>query len=74
MNTPGKLKAISEELGEPLESLIPRVISEEGSILQTAVRLGVAPNTIQNWLKNNGYRIETRQVATLVKEPDHANG
>jgi hypothetical protein len=68
MAKPDKLKEIEREYNEPLESLIPRVVAEEGSISGAAARFRVAANTIHNWVKNNGYRLITRQVATLEKE------
>jgi len=67
-----KLEAIAASLGESLDELIPRVITEEGSIFKAAQRLGVYPNTIQNWIKRNNYRLTTRQVATLEKETTDA--
>lgn len=58
--TPGKLKLIEQEYNEPLETLIPRLIQEEGAIYRAAARLGVAPFTLSNWLKNNRFRAVTR--------------
>lgn len=63
-----RLKNIAQDYNEPLEVLIPRMITEEGSIHKAAIRLGVYPNAIQYWMKKNGYRLVTQQVATLEKE------
>jgi hypothetical protein len=65
---PNKLKDIADELGEPLETLIPRIVQEEGAVHRAAVRLGVAPNSINNWLKKHGYRPVTTMTVTWAKE------
>lgn len=65
--SPNRLQEIAAERGVKLEVLIPQTIEETGSVLQTAIRLSVTPNAIQNWLKRNGYRVVTRQVASLEK-------
>jgi hypothetical protein len=72
MAKPGRLKEIAEEYGQPLDVLIPRVISEEGSIIRAAMKLGVNTNTLQNWIRANGYSLKTRQVASLEKAPANA--
>jgi hypothetical protein len=64
----GKLKTASIERNEPLETLIPRLIEETGSVLRASMELGVAPTSIRAWLKRNGYSIESKQQTTLVKE------
>jgi hypothetical protein len=66
----GKLKTIEKDHEEPLLTLIPRVIREEGSIYKAAVRLDVSPNTLQHWLKKEGFHVTTRQVATVEREND----
>ncbi len=65
--SPNRLKAIAAERGVELDEIIPQTIEETGSVLQTAIRLNVTPTAIQNWLKRNGYRVVTRQVASLEK-------
>lgn len=62
------LKKTAEQFNEPLETLIPRIVREEGSITKAAHRLGVYPNALQYWMRTNGYRLITRQVADVVKE------
>lgn len=63
----GKLKELEVRYGEPLDRLIPRIVAEQGSILQAAHQLGVVPNALHVWLKKNGYEVTTRQVATVQK-------
>lgn len=45
------LKAI--EYGEPLSSLIPRLIFKHGSVKGAADELGVYENSLRFWLKKN---------------------
>lgn len=45
--------------GEALDTLIPRLVNERG-LLNTAKRFRVAPNTVRNWLSNNGYGLRKR--------------
>lgn len=54
--------------GEPLDTLIPRLLSQEGTIHLTAVALGVYPNAIRHWCKSNGF--EFRHSVRLVKRTD----
>jgi hypothetical protein len=73
----GKLERIAQEHNEPLHTLLPRIVAEEGSLHRAATRLGVYPNSIQYWINKNGYKLVVdeapRQVARLVKiEPDTA--
>lgn len=63
-----KLEKAAQKHREPLETLIPRMVAEEGSIHKAAVRLGVYPNSIRHWMKSNNYRLEFRHIAALVKE------
>lgn len=63
-----RLRKIAEELGEPIEELIPRVVREEGAMYRAAQRLGVAPNTVRYWLKRLGYNTATTSQIELVKE------
>lgn len=60
----------ARQIGEPLESLIPRLIEEEGSIYRAALALGVTPNSIQYWLRKNNLAVETRQAAQVVERED----
>lgn len=51
MATPFKLRKIEQKFGEPLDTLIPRMIKEHGSVFKAAIVLEVYPNTIYNWQK-----------------------
>lgn len=61
------LEHVATALGENLAELLPRVVEEEGSIHKAAVRLGVWPNSIRNWMSNNGYQLKSRRIARLEK-------
>jgi phage antirepressor YoqD-like protein len=49
------LAGLSEREGEPLETLIPRIVNEEGSQKVAAKRLNVSEMTLSDWLRKNGY-------------------
>jgi len=61
-----RLEEIAQERGVSVGELLPATIEKHGSVLGAAHDLKVAPNTIHNWLANNGLHVETRQVATVV--------
>lgn len=64
---PSKLHEIAKEHGEPLETLIPRVIEEEGSVNAATQKLGLSGTNIINWwLMKNGLRVERVIVARVV--------
>lgn len=65
---PNRLKEIASEMGETPETLVPRIVREEGSIYGAAVRLGVSRSTLAYWLKKMGLKVETRRVTTF-EEP-----
>lgn len=69
---PFKLNLIAEEMNEPIEKLIPRIVEEAGSIQGAATTLGVAPNTIRYWLKKLGYSSATSQKIILHREIEQA--
>jgi hypothetical protein len=60
-----KLAQLAASAGEPLETYIPRLIAEEGSIHKAAVRAGVYPSAIRYWLKKNN-RAVRRKTYTEV--------
>lgn len=62
-----RLEEIAEKHEEPLDKLIPRVVSEEGSYFKAALRLNVYPNALRNWAKRNGYIFQAHRVVTLTK-------
>lgn len=62
----GRLKAIALEMGEPIETLIPRMVEEEGTAMGAAMRLGVTVNTVRYWLLKLGY--EARPKHAIVWE------
>lgn len=64
---PNRLKDIADAYGEPIEDLLPRVVSEEGSISGAARKLGVASNAIRYWLKKMNYAATTRRIVELEK-------
>lgn len=62
----GKLLKIAEQIGEPIDTLVPRMVEEEGSVHRAAYRLNVAPNTIIYWMRKLGFRADTKTVTTWV--------
>lgn len=52
----GRLADIAKERGETIDSLVPRIVAESGSIRAAATELGVADNTIRHHLKRLGYK------------------
>lgn len=62
---PHRLKEIAESMGESPETLVPRIVVEEGSIAAAARRLGVSNNSIRHWLKKLHYTTQTKQVISL---------
>lgn len=67
MATPGLLPIIAQQHNESLDTLIPRTVEEAGSVLRAAQRLGVAPNTINNWLASNDLFVETTRVTKVLR-------
>ncbi len=64
---PSKLKQLADEHGEPLETLIPRLIEETGSVNGATQKLGLSANNIISWwLMKNGLRVERVVVARVV--------
>lgn len=64
----GKLKRIEKERGIPLDTLIPDLIKQEGSIAGAASKLNVSRFTLLYWLEQNNYRTEI--VTQVVKDND----
>ncbi len=60
-----KMAAVEETLGEPLEKVLPEMITEEG-LSATADRLGVSRATLGYWLLKLG--INVRRVALAPGE------
>jgi len=50
------MKQIETEQGEPLSTLIPRLLNEKGSIPAVARVIGVADRTLFMYCKRNGIR------------------
>lgn len=59
------LKRQAAAKGISVRRLITGAIRQEGSIFRAAISLGVTPNSLQYWLRRNGY--EVRRTPTLVK-------
>ena len=57
------------QLGEPLETLIPRLIQAEGTMSGAARRLGVTGGTLTYWCLRLGIRVEKRAVVTGQEMP-----
>lgn len=49
-----KLEKYAAEKGKPLERIIPPLVNRLG-VVEAARKLGFAPSTISDWLKDNDY-------------------
>lgn len=67
----GRLADIACERGESIDSLVPRIVAESGSIRAAATQLGVADNTIRHHLKRLGYK--PKFVQSVIWERDDAD-
>lgn len=56
----GRMKQIEREYGEPLETLIPRLLTKHGSVEPVAKLLNIHYNALYRWCKKAG--IERRIV------------
>ena len=60
-----KMLAVEERFDEPLEKMLPRLVTEDG-LSATAERLGVSKATLGYWLLK--LRIDVRRVALAPGE------
>ena len=60
-----KMCAVEEQFGQPLEKMLPEMVTEEG-VTATADRLGVSKATLSYWLLKLG--INVRRVALAPGE------
>lgn len=67
-----KLLKLAVEVGERLETLIPRTLEEKGTVLQTAYALGVYPASIYNWLKKNPNAVAQYKASHLKSTPNQS--
>jgi hypothetical protein len=65
-----KLSGLAKQQKTTVRQLITVAIRKEGSIFRAALSLGVTPNSIQYWLRRNGY--EVKRTPTLVKQAANA--
>lgn len=59
------LRKIAEEQETSIAELVRATVEREGSIFRAALALGLTPNSLQNWMSRNGYRL--RQTVTVVQ-------
>lgn len=64
MAKPYRIKELEGEYGD-LHQIIPKLVNQGGQKL-AAQQLGISQNTVSNWLKDNGYEVQT--VWTLTAE------
>jgi len=62
MAKPYRLDELEKTVGEPLDSLIPRIVNEKGSQKVAAKALNVAESTVSLWLRQNGYTVKKQWV------------
>ncbi len=65
----GRMKQIEREYGEPLEKLIPRLLTEKGGMEPTATLLKIHYNALYRWCKKAGVQ---RRTVYEIPEPEHA--
>lgn len=63
MARPNRMAEIEREYGEPLETLIPRLLNELGSMPLVAAHIGVSFHSLYLWCKANGVE---KQVSWVV--------
>lgn len=56
----GKLQKIARSRGEPLETLLPRLLNEMGSTQAVADHLGVHYNSVYRWCRKHNIRRQTQ--------------
>jgi transposase-like protein len=56
--------AAEERLGGPLETVVPQIYNETGTMDETSKKLGVDPSTLYNWMRRLGFEIRTQLVFT----------
>lgn len=71
-NGRGRLAEIAEDRGVTVDELVPRTVTETGSVLAAAQALGVAPNTIRYHMLRLGYK--ARFVHGVVWERETEEG
>lgn len=62
MARPNRLKDIEREWNEPLETLVPRLLNEHGTIVAVALVLKVSFSTLWHWCDDH---VEKRNMWTL---------
>lgn len=68
-----RLLEIEKERGEPLRTLIPRLLNKYGKPADVAGELKCHPNTIRRWMKQEGVR-RVKTVRFVLPEAEHAAG
>ena len=68
---PNRLKEIAlQQYQETPETLIPRILREEGSISGAAQRLGVNRNTVRYWINKLHIRVESHRTVEITAMPE----
>lgn len=67
MARPNRLKEIEQEWNEPLETLVPRMLNEHGTIVDAAKALKVGFGTLWHWCDDH---VEKQNVWTLKDGKD----
>jgi hypothetical protein len=68
-----RLAAVAKHYGETLDKLIPRIVAQEGGYAKAAIRMTIEsgqpvyPNALRNWASKNGYQLQARRSAALIK-------
>jgi hypothetical protein len=70
MARPNRLPEIEQEHGEKLDTLIPRLLNELGTMPAVAAHLGTTLQTIANWCAANGIEKHITWVKRDNSEPE----
>lgn len=70
VHRPNRLKEIAQrDYGETPDTLVPRILKEEGSIAGAASRLGVNRNTVRYWINKLHIQVESRRAIEIIQLP-----
>lgn len=72
MAKPNRLKEIEAEYGEPLATLIPRLLNEYGSMPKVARVVDIGFDNLFRWCQDNGIEKQITWVKREM-EPVHAD-
>jgi hypothetical protein len=69
MAATGAAKRIEEKYGEPLETLLPKMLARFETVYNVAVEFGVYPGTVTYWIKKHRIHFDA-VTGNWVKESE----